>query len=178
MKYETGNSASIITYHGFTPKIHHTAFLCEGVKIIGDVEIGENVSVWFNTVIRGDVNYIRIGDNTNIQDLCMLHVTNKLWSLVIGKNVSLGHSVTVHGCTINDGSLIGIGAIVLDGAVIGEESLVAAGSVVMQNYHVPPRTMVAGTPAKIIRELTEKDLSMIRGTPMNYVNYVNDYRLL
>jgi carbonic anhydrase/acetyltransferase-like protein (isoleucine patch superfamily) len=178
MKFETGNSASVITHHGFTPKIHPSAFLCEGVRIIGDVEIGENVSIWFNTVIRGDVHFIRIGDNTNIQDLCMLHVTNKKFPLVIGKNVSLGHSVSVHGCTINDGSLIGIGAIVLDGAVIGEESLVAAGSLVKQNYIVPPRTMVAGSPARVIRELTEKDLSMIRGTPMNYINYVNDYRLL
>jgi carbonic anhydrase/acetyltransferase-like protein (isoleucine patch superfamily) len=178
MKFETGNSASIITHHGFTPKIHTSAFLCEGVKIIGDVEIGENVSVWFNSVIRADVNFIIIGDNTNIQDLCLLHVTNKIWSLTIGKNVSIGHSASVHGCTIKDGSLIGIGAIVLDGAVVCEESLVAAGSVVMQNFVVPPRTMVAGTPAKVIRELTEKDLSMIRGTPINYINYVNDYRLL
>lgn len=176
MKFESGQNASIITHHGVTPMIHESAFLCEGVRIIGDVEIAENVSVWYNTVIRGDVHYIRIGKNTNIQDMSMLHVTNGKWPLNIGENVSVAHSVTLHGCTVRDGALIGIGAMVLDGAIIGEQALVAAGSVVREGFEVPPLTLVAGVPAKIIRELNEKDLERISGTPGHYIHYVEEYR--
>jgi len=176
MKFETGNNASIITHHGCTPKIHPSSFLAEGVKIIGEVEIGENVSVWYNTVIRGDVNFIKIGAKSNIQDLSMLHVTNKKWPLILNENVSIGHSVSLHGCTLETYCLIGIGAIVLDGAVIGEESLVAAGSLVREGFKVPPRTLVAGVPAKVIRVLSETDLKRIKDTPGNYFNYVADYR--
>jgi carbonic anhydrase/acetyltransferase-like protein (isoleucine patch superfamily) len=176
MKFESGNNASIITHHGITPIIHPSVFAAEGVKIIGDVVIKENVSIWYNTVIRGDVNYIRIGENTNIQDLCMLHVTNKIWPLILEENVSVGHSVTLHGCILKPYCLIGIGAIVLDGAIVEEESLVAAGSVVREGFVVPKRTLVAGVPAKIIRNLTEDDLKRIKNTPSNYINYVNDYR--
>lgn len=176
MKFESGNNASIITHHGVTPKIHPTAFLCEGVRIIGDVEIGKNVSVWYNTVIRGDVHHIRIGENCNIQDMCMLHVTNNVWSLILERNVSLAHSVSVHGCTLKEGCLIGIGASVLDGAVVGEYSLVGAGAVVREGFIVPPRTLVAGVPAKIVRELTDKELERVSKTPYNYIKYVEEYR--
>jgi carbonic anhydrase/acetyltransferase-like protein (isoleucine patch superfamily) len=176
MKFENGNNASIITHHNITPKIHPSAFLCEGVRIIGDVEIGENVSVWYNSVIRGDVNYIRIGDNANIQDMCMLHVTNNVWPLIIEKNVSLAHSVSVHGCTLKEGCLIGIGAIVLDGATVGEYSLVGAGAVVREGFVVPPRTLVAGVPAKVVRELNEKEIERVSSTPYNYIKYVKQYR--
>ncbi len=176
MKFETGNNASIITHHGITPKIHPTAFLCEGVRIIGDVEIGENVSVWYNTVIRGDVHYIKIGDNSNIQDMCMLHVTNNVWPLIIEKNVSLAHSVSVHGCILREGCLIGIGAAVLDGAEVGEYALVGAGAVVREGFKVPPRTLVAGVPAKVVRELTEKEIERVSSTPNNYIKYVRQYR--
>ncbi|MBE2189179.1 MAG: gamma carbonic anhydrase family protein [Desulfobulbaceae bacterium] len=176
MKLENGNSGSIITHHGFTPKIPESAFLCEGVRIIGDVELGENVSVWFNTVIRGDVNYIRIGDNSNIQDMSMLHVTNKVWPLIIERNVSIAHSVTVHGCTLKEGCLVGIGANVLDGAVVGEYALVAAGTVVREGFEVPPMTLIAGVPGKVIRELKPAEIERVKSTPYNYINYVAEYR--
>ncbi|HRP01045.1 MAG TPA: gamma carbonic anhydrase family protein [Candidatus Kapabacteria bacterium] len=176
MKFESGNNGSIISHHGITPSIHPSAFIAEGVKIIGDVEIGENVSIWYNTVIRGDVNYIRIGANTNIQDLSMLHVTNKKWSLTLEDNVSVGHSATLHGCTLKSYCLIGIGAMVLDGAVVGEQSLVAAGSVVREGFVVPPRTLVAGVPAKVVKELDETNLKRIMETPGNYIAYVANYR--
>lgn len=176
MKFENGKNASIITHHGLTPKIPESAFLCEGVRIIGDVELGENVSVWYNTVIRGDVHYIRIGNNCNIQDLSMLHVTNNVWPLILEDNVSIAHSVTVHGCILRKGCLIGIGASVLDGAEVGEYSLVAAGTIVREGFIVPPMTLIAGVPGKIVRELKPEELERVKNTPYNYVNYVKQYR--
>ncbi len=176
MKLESGNNASIITFKDWTPKIHPSAFLCEGVRIIGDVEIGENVSVWYNTVIRGDVNYIRIGNNCNIQDLSMLHVTNKTFPLILEDNVSIGHSVTLHGCTLKRGCLIGMGASVLDGAIVGENSLIGAGAVVREGFEVPPYSLVVGIPGKVIRPLTDAEIERVSGTPGNYINYVKEYR--
>lgn len=176
MHYESGQNASLIAYKGKEPKIHPSAFLCEGVRIIGDVEIGENVSVWYNTVIRGDVHYIKIGDRSNIQDMSMLHVTNNVFPLIIGNDVSIAHSVSLHGCTLKDGCLIGIGAIVLDGAVVGEGSLIAAGTVVKEGFVVPPNVLVAGVPGKIIRELTEKERLRVSSTPGNYIKYSAIYK--
>lgn len=176
MKFETGNNASIITHHGVTPKIHPSAFLCEGVRIIGDVTIEENVSVWFNTVIRGDVNTISIGANTNIQDLSMLHVTNKKWALKIGRNVTVAHTVTLHGCTIEDYCLIGIGARILDGAVIGHNSIIAAGSLIREGFKVPPKTLAAGVPAKIIKELSDEEIIRYSSVSNHYITYVEEYR--
>lgn len=176
MKYESGNSGSIITYKGITPKIHPTCFITEGVRIIGDVEIEENCNIWYNTVIRGDVHYIRIGANTNIQDLSMLHVTNGKHPLNIGKNVSIAHSVTIHGATLKDGCLIGIGAMVLDGSIVGENSLVAAGTVVREGFEVPAGVLIAGVPGKIIRDLTPAEIERVTQTPTNYQGYVEEYR--
>lgn len=176
MKHESGNSGSIITYKGMTPKIHPSAFICEGVKIIGDVEIGEDVSIWYNTVIRGDVHYIKIGDRSNIQDMSMLHVTNGVYPLVIEEEVSIAHSASIHGCTLKKGCLIGIGAIVLDGAVVGEGALVAAGALVREGQVVPPNTLFAGLPGKVVRELTEKEIERVRTTPSNYIKYAATYR--
>lgn len=176
MKLESGNSASIITHKGITPDIHPSVFTCEGVKIIGDVKIGKDSSVWFNTVIRGDVHYIRIGERTNIQDMCMLHVTNNVWSLNIGNNVSIAHMAMLHGCTIHDYALIGIGAKVLDGATVGSNALVAAGAVVREGFEVPEGTLVAGVPAKIIKELKPEEIERVRNTPQNYINYSNIYK--
>jgi len=178
MHLETGNSGSIITYKGKTPIIHPTAFICEGVRIIGDVEIGEHVSVWYNTVIRGDVHYIRIGARSNIQDMSMLHVTNDVYPLVIEEDVSVAHSVSLHGCTLKKGCLIGIGAIVLDGATVGEGALVAAGALVREGFVVPPYTLFAGLPGKVIRDLTPKEIERVRNTPTNYMKYVATYRSL
>lgn len=176
MKNETGNNASIITFKGITPKIHPTAFLCEGVRIIGDVQIEENCSVWYNTVIRGDVHYIRIGKNSNIQDMCMLHVTNNKYALNIGENVSVAHSVTLHGCTLKDNCLIGIGAKVLDNSIVNSNTLVAAGAVVREGWEVPEGTLVAGVPAKVIRDLTDAEIRRVTETAPNYIKYASEYR--
>lgn len=176
MKLETGQSASIIKFNGFTPKIHSSVFLCEGVRIIGDVEIGEDSSVWYNCVIRGDVHYIRIGKNVNIQDMSMLHVTNGIYPLNILDNVSIAHSVTVHGATLKENCLIGIGASILDGSTVEPYSIVAAGAVVKEGFTVPERTMVAGVPAKVIREITDIEVERITTTTTNYKKYVAEYR--
>lgn len=176
MKTVTGNNASIITFKGISPRIHPSVFLCDGVKIIGDVELGKDCSVWFNTVIRGDVHYIKIGEGVNIQDLTMLHVTNDKFPLNIGNYVSIGHSVSIHGSTIHDYSLIGVGATVLDGSVINSNSLVAAGALVREGFIVPSGVLVAGVPAKILRDLTEDEIIKIKETATNYIKYADEYR--
>lgn len=175
-KFETGQSGSIITYKGITPKIHPSVFICEGVRIIGDVEIGKDSSIWYNSVIRGDVHYIRIGEGVNIQDMSMLHVTNGKYALNIHDFASIGHSVNLHGCTLKSHCLIGIGATVLDNATIGENAFVAAGALVKENFVVPDNTLVAGVPAKIIRELKPDDIQRVRSTSSNYIKYVKEYR--
>lgn len=175
-KYETGKNGSIITFNGMTPRIDESAFLCEGVKIIGDVVIGKDVSIWYNTVVRGDVDYIEIGEGTNVQDLSMLHVTNNKYPLVIGKYVSIGHSVSLHGCHIGDHTLIGIGATVLDDAVVSPYSLVAAGALVKEHFVVPEGTLVAGVPAKVVKELDEKAIKMVVDNAYHYINYIKDFR--
>jgi len=156
---------------GKFPKLGKNVFLASGVKIIGDVEIGENSNVWYNTVIRGDVHYIRIGHTTNIQDCSMLHVTNGRYPLNIGNKVTIGHSVTLHGCTVNDLCLIGVGAIILDGAVIEEKTLVAAGSVVKPNFIVPSGKLAAGVPAKIVRDLTNSEMEDFEQSAERYKKY-------
>lgn len=161
----------LIPYLDFYPKIHSSVFLAEGVKIIGDVVIDEDASVWYNSVIRGDVNYIRIGKMTNIQDLCMLHVTNQTYPLNIGNKVTIGHSVTLHGCTIKDLALIGMGAVILDGAIIEENSMVAAGAVITPKFVVPSGKLVAGVPGKIIRDLTEEELKDLKESAFRYKKY-------
>lgn len=176
MKLETGNSASIITYNNLTPKIHPSVFLCEGVRIIGDVEIGRDSSVWYNCVIRGDVNYIRIGERTNIQDMSMLHVTHDYFPLTIGNEVTIGHSVSLHGATLKDNCLIGIGAIILDGSIINSHSLIAAGTLIKEGFEVPEGTLAAGVPGKIIRDLTPDEIEKYSENAVNYLNYVKKYR--
>ncbi len=176
MKLETGNNASIIAYKGIYPKIHPSVFLCEGVRIIGDVEIGEDSSIWYNTVIRGDVNKIRIGKRVNIQDSSMIHVTHDTCPTILEDNVSVGHLVALHGCTLKSGCLIGIGAKVLDNAVVGEEALVGAGTVVRENFVVPPRVLIAGVPGKIIRDLKPEEIKRVTDTTPNYMKYVAEYR--
>ena len=158
----------IVTFKGKHPKVAPTAFIAKNALVIGDVEIGPDTNIWFYSVVRGDLNYIRIGSNCNIQDACVLHVEKDLFPLFIEDEVVLGHRVVVHGCKIGKGSLIGIGAIVLNGAEIGEGSMVGAGSVVTPNSILPPRTLSLGTPAKPVRPLNEKDLDMIRQTLEDY----------
>jgi carbonic anhydrase/acetyltransferase-like protein (isoleucine patch superfamily) len=165
----------ILTYKGKHPKIDPTVFVAPNATIIGDVEIGANSSVWFNSVIRGDVFYIRIGENTNIQDGSIIHVTTDTYATIIGNSVIMGHGVVAHGCTIKDSALIGMGAILLDDCEIGEQALVAAGSLITMGMKVPPRTLVAGSPAKVKRELTPEELMRIEENWRHYVDLKNDY---
>jgi len=176
MSHLRKNGATILPYNGITPRIHPSVELFEGVRITGDVEIGEDSVILFNTVIRGDVNTIRIGSRTNVQDLSMLHVTHQRHPLVIGNNVTLGHGVIVHGCTIHDWSLIGMGARVLDGAVIHSRSIVAAGALVRERFEVPEGVLVAGTPATIIRDLNDRERAMIEDIPPRYIAVAEQYR--
>ena len=153
------------------PKLGKNVFLASGVKVIGNVEIGDNSNVWYNSVIRGDVHYIKIGTGTNVQDLSMLHVTNGKFPLNIGDNVTIGHSVTLHGCTLQNLCLIGMGVVVLDGATVEENSMVAAGSVVKQNFIVPSGKLVAGVPAKVIRDLTKDEIDDFKRSAERYIKY-------
>jgi len=139
-------------YNGIFPTIHSSAFIADSAEVIGDVTIGEESSVWFQTVIRGDVNFIKIGARTNIQDNSVLHVTHDTHPVIIGNDVTAGHRVVIHGCNISDCVLIGIGAIVLDGAIVEENSIVGAGSLVAPGFKVPSGTVVMGVPAKVKRE--------------------------
>jgi carbonic anhydrase/acetyltransferase-like protein (isoleucine patch superfamily) len=166
----------MIAYRGISPKIHESVFIAEGARIIGDVEIGRESSVWFNTVIRGDVHSITIGERTNIQDNCVLHVTHKKFALRIGSNVTVGHNAVLHGCTIGDYCLVGMGAIVLDNAFVHSRALIAAGAVVQENFEVPEGTLVAGVPAKIKRPLTVEEAAFLERSAQNYVDYVKTYR--
>src|SRR5262249_48168388 len=144
-------------FRGIHPRIHPTAFVEESAQVIGDVHLGEESSIWFNAVVRGDVHYIRIGDRTNIQDNSVIHVRNDSHPTILEDEVTVGHSVTLHGCYVEKGSLIGIGSIVLDDVRVGAFSLVAAGSLVSPGTVIPPRSLVMGLPAKVKRELTEAE---------------------
>jgi carbonic anhydrase/acetyltransferase-like protein (isoleucine patch superfamily) len=158
----------IVPFRGKFPKVDPSAFVAENAMVIGDVEIGAGANIWFSCVVRGDVNAIRIGSHCSIQDACILHVEKDLHPLFIEDDVVLGHRVVAHGCRIGRGALIGIGAVVLNGADIGEESIVGAGSVVTSSTVIPPRMLVLGIPAKPVRPLGDKDLSMVRQTVRNY----------
>lgn len=161
----------LFPYDNLFPKLHPSVFLAPGVKVIGDVEIGEGSSVWYNAVVRGDVHYVKIGKMSNVQDCSMLHVTNGKYPLVIGDKVTIGHSVKLHGCTIKDLSLIGIGSIVLDGAVVEENSIVAAGAVVKPHFVVPSGKLVAGVPAKVVRDLTKEEIEDFEKSAHRYKKY-------
>ncbi|MBN1398466.1 MAG: gamma carbonic anhydrase family protein [Bacteroidetes bacterium] len=167
----------LIPYQGKLPVIHPSVFVAEGAKIIGDVEIKEKSSVWFNTIVRGDVNYIRIGECTNIQDNSVLHVTSKTAPLNIGSEVTVGHNAVLHGCTIEDRCLIGMGAVVLDGARICSNSVIAAGTVVLEGFNVPEGMLAAGVPAKIKRPLTGEEMQLLRKSAENYIRYCDNYKL-
>lgn len=164
-----------VPYKGKKPHIGSGVFVAENASLIGDVEIGDDCSIWFGTVLRGDVHFIRIGSRTNIQDNSVVHVTNDLHPTVIAEEVTIGHGAIVHGCTIRRGALIGMGARVLDGAVIGESALVGAGALVSEGMHVPPRTLVVGVPARVKRELTAEELARLESSWQSYVEYKDEY---
>ncbi|MSO50382.1 MAG: gamma carbonic anhydrase family protein [Acidobacteria bacterium] len=162
-------------YLGKLPVIAAGAFVDETAQVIGDVVIGAESSVWMQVVIRGDVNYIRIGDRTNVQDGSVVHVQHDTHPTVIGNDVTIGHGAVVHGCTIHNRVLVGMGAIILNGAVIGEDSIVAAGTLVTERSVIPPRSMVMGSPGKVRRPLTDAEVATILEFSGNYVRYRFDY---
>jgi carbonic anhydrase/acetyltransferase-like protein (isoleucine patch superfamily) len=166
----------IVEFDGKRPLVDPTAFVAENAMVIGDVIVGPGANIWFQSIVRGDTNYIRIGAHCNVQDACVLHVVKGLYPLILEEGVVLGHRVTVHGCRIGRGSLIGIGAIVLNGAEIGEESIVGAGSVVTPRSVIPPRTLAMGIPARVVRALNDEDIRMIQGTAEEYLELKEIYR--
>ncbi len=165
----------ICAFNNKHPNIHDSVFIARSALVIGQVSIGKSSSVWFNSVVRGDVNYIEIGQRTNIQDNSVLHVTKNTHPLVIGSNVTIGHRVVVHGCSIEDNTLIGIGSVLLDGSVVNSNSIVAAGSLVPPGFNVPSGVLAVGSPVKIKRDLNEQELSLIDKLSNNYVEYSLQY---
>ena len=163
-------------FQNHDPKIHETAFVAENAIVIGDVEIGEQSSVWFGSVLRGDVNYIRIGKRTNVQDGSIIHVSSKTHPTIVEDEVTLGHRVTLHGCHIETGCLISIGAIILDGVRVGRDSLIAAGSLVTPNTQISPRSLVMGSPARVKRELTDEEIYNQARFWQNYTNLLRIYK--
>ena len=163
-------------YKSISPTVHPSAFVDVSAQVIGDVTLGAESSIWMNVVVRGDVNYIRIGDRSNVQDLTLVHVMFRTHPTVIGSDVTIGHSAVVHGCTIEDRCLIGMGAMLLNGCVIGSGSIVAAGALVPEGMMVPPGSMVMGMPAKVKRPLTEAESASIQGYADRYVKYRLDFQ--
>src|SRR5262245_13282298 len=157
------------------PRVHPTAFVDDSAQVIGDVEIGEESSVWMSAVLRGDVNSIRVGRRTNIQDGTVVHVASGTHPTTIGNSVTIGHGAIVHGCTIDDQCLIGMGAILLDGSHVGTGSIVAAGTLVVEGMKVPPKSLVMGSPGKVKRLLTQAEIANIQSYADRYVTYRLDY---
>ncbi len=166
----------IKTFKNISPKIHKTAFVAENAMIIGDVEIGAESSIWFNSVVRGDVNFIRIGARTNVQDASVIHVSSKTHPTILEDEITLGHRVTLHGCHVERGCLIGIGAIVLDGARIGKNSLIAAGSLVTPDTQIPPGSLVMGSPARVKHKLTDDEIYNLTHFWQNYTELLKVYK--
>jgi len=167
--------ALILPYGGTVPRIHPDAWLAPSAVVIGDVEIGADASLWFGTVVRGDVHAIRVGARTNLQDQCVVHVTAGRFATAIGDEVTVGHRAVVHGCTIRDGALVGIGAIVLDGAEVGEEAWIGAGSVVAPGAAIPARALVRGVPGRVVRTLSRDEIEEQRARALEYVATARRY---
>ncbi|WP_428737945.1 gamma carbonic anhydrase family protein [Sulfurimonas sp.] len=175
----------IYDFKNYSPKIGNNTWIAPSADVIGDVEIGEDCSIWFGTVVRGDVHYIKIGDRTSIQDLSMVHITHHKGEdrqkqgdgspTIIGNDVTVGHKVMLHGCTIEDACLIGMSATILDDAVIGKESIVGAGSLVTKGKKFPPRSLIMGSPAKVVRELSDDEVAELYASAKRYVSFKNEY---
>ena len=167
--------ALIRPFGGKAPKLHESVFAVESAVVIGDVEIGEGSSLWFGAIVRGDVHAIRIGARTNVQDDTVIHVTGGKHATFVGDDVTIGHRATLHGCTVKDRCLIGIGSVVLDGAVVGEESIVGAGALVAPGTVVPPRTLALGAPAKVKRALTPEEIAHFLESSARYAALAAQY---
>lgn len=166
---------SIRDFGSSRPRIHESALVVDGSIVIGDVEIGEDASLWFGAVVRGDVNYIRIGARTNIQDLTVIHVSSNTHPTIVEEEVTVGHRVVLHGCHVERGCLIGIGAIVMDGARVGAQSLVGAGTLLTPGTVIPPRSLVIGSPGRVKRELTDEEFAYLDKSWRNYVELKKHY---
>jgi len=162
-------------YQGKEPRFGSRVFLAENCTLIGDIELGDDCSIWYGTVLRGDINHIRIGARTNIQDNAVVHVEHGTGPAIVGEEVTIGHAAVVHGCTVHRGALIGIGAKVLSHAVIGEQALVGAGAIVQEGMDVPPRTLVVGVPARVKRDLKPEELARLDRSWKYYVGYKDEY---
>ncbi len=167
----------IRSYNGRSPVVLDSCYVDLSAQVIGDVELGEQASIWMNAVVRGDVHSIRIGARSNVQDCVVLHGMRHLYPVYVGEGVSIGHNATVHGCVVGDNCLIGIGATVLNNARIGEGSIIAAGSVIPEGMVIPARSLVIGVPGVIRRRITEADYAMIQMYANNYLDYAAQYRL-
>ncbi|WP_026897406.1 gamma carbonic anhydrase family protein [Daejeonella oryzae] len=163
--------ALILPVKGIHPKLGNDCFIAENSTIVGDVVIGDNCSVWFNTVIRGDVNYIRIGNNSNIQDGAVIHCTYLKAGTTIGNNVSIGHNALVHGCVLHDHVLVGMGAIVMDNAIVNEYCIIAAGAIILENTVCESGYLYAGIPARKIKPITSEQKELLEKLPHNYIMY-------
>ena len=172
---EDGSKTMIRSYQGKLPAIGAGCYVDQSAQVIGEVALGENSSVWMNAVLRGDVNSIRVGANSNVQDCAVLHGQRYLYAVEVGDWVTIGHNATVHGCVVEDAVLIGMGVTILNNSRIGEGSIIAAGAVVPEGTIVPPRTLWAGVPAKMRRELSDKDREMILQSARNYLDYTKIY---
>ncbi len=168
--------ALIQPFGGKSPRLDATAFAVDGSTLVGDVEVGPESSIWFGAIVRGDVNSVRIGARTNVQDLTVVHVTSRTHPTVIGDDVTIGHRVVLHGCTVKDRCLIGIGAIVMDGATVGPDAMVGAGALVPPGMTVPPGTLALGAPARVKRELTPEEVAFLKESARNYARYAAQYR--
>lgn len=156
---------------GRSPRFDDSVWIAPSADVIGDVVLGAECSVWYQAVVRGDVNFVRIGRRSNVQDGAVLHVTNRTAPLVVGDDVTIGHGAIVHGCTIGDRVLVGMGAVVMDHAVVGEDSLLGARALVTQGMQIPPRSLVVGSPAKVVRALTDDEVATVGRYASNYVRY-------
>lgn len=165
-------------FRGVQPQIHPTAFVDHSAQVIGDVHLGEQASIWCNCSVRGDIHYIRIGDRANVQDNSVIHVRNGTHPTILEAEVTVGHSVTLHGCHVGRGCLIGIGSIVLDDVRVGEDSLVAAGSLLSPGTVIPPRSLVMGFPAKVKRQLSDEEVAGLKVYWQNYIEYTREYLLM
>lgn len=168
--------AVILPVLGHLPKLHDSCWLAPNATVVGDVEMGENCTVWFNAVVRGDVNKIRIGHHSNVQDGAVIHCTYQKTATIIGNYVSIAHNAIVHGCTIEDHVLIGMGAIVMDNAYIESGSIIAAGAIVTQGTRVPKGSIYAGNPAKFLKPVSEEAAEVFMRTAMNYVTYASWFK--
>ncbi|MEE8589170.1 MAG: gamma carbonic anhydrase family protein [Sulfurimonadaceae bacterium] len=172
----------IYKFRQWTPELGANSWVAPSADVVGNVTMGKECSIWFGCVVRGDVHYITIGDRTNIQDLSMIHVTHYKKEdmsdgnpTIIGSDVTIGHRVMMHGCTIEDACLIGMSATILDGAIIGKESIVGAGSLVTKNKIFPPRSLIMGSPAKVVRELNDDEVKELYASAERYVEFKKDY---